>query len=161
MGELIIGILFLFLSILIFIKTTKLPESNFDPVGPAGFPQIIILIMGILSAILIINKVRELKKGEDIENLIKKLEFPRKIFAKYRSVFITCLTFFICISTMKYIGYIISTSFFLFVTQWLIGPKEKKRLPLIILITAGVTLGSFYFFQNYLSVIFPRGIFFE
>ncbi|SRR6056297_631109 len=156
MGELIAGIIFLLLSIVIFIQTSQLPESQYDPLGPAGFPRLIVIFMGILAAALIIKKVR----AKDFE----KVEFNfKKLFKDYKLIFISLFNFLLYILLMRFIGFRISTFLFVFLTQYMIGPEEKSGKTYFIMtsIALFISLGAYYFFQSYLSVIFPPGIFFE
>jgi len=160
-GELIIAILFLFLSIVLFIQTGGLPNMFFSTLGPSIFPKILLIFMGILSTSLIITKVTEFTKIKDKKQLIETFELSKKRLSKYKLIFIIFLNFFIYIFSMKYIGFRISTFLFLFSTQWLIAQKEKRNLLMMILIAGIITFGSFYFFRYYLTVIFPKGVFFE
>lgn len=161
MGELVIAILFLFLSIVLFIQTGGLPNMFFETLGPSIFPKILLIFMGILSTSLIIIKVTEFTKIKDKKQLIETFELSKKRLSKYKQIFIIFLNFFIYIFSMKYVGFRISTFLFLFSTQWLIAQKEKRNLRMMILIAGIITFGSFYFFRYYLTVIFPKGVFFE
>ncbi len=156
MGELIIGILFLLLSIIIFWQTGKLSVSRYDPLGAAGFPRLIVIIMAILSVILIIKKLKTIN--------LQSVKFNFKdIIKKNRLVVFTLFNFLVYILLMRYIGFRISTFLFLFGTQILIGPKVKTGITYftIFLVAIFISLGSFYFFENYLGVIFPSGLFFS
>lgn len=161
MGELIIATLFLFSSIVLFIQTGGLPNMFFSTLGPSVFPKILLMFMGILSTSLIIIKVMEFTKIKDKKQFIKTFEFSKKMLSKYKLVFIVSLNFFIYIFSMKYIGFSISTFYFIFSTQWWIAQKEKRNLLMMILIAGIITFGSFYFFRYFLNVIFPKGVFFN
>ena len=154
MGELIVGILFLILSLIIFFQAGNLPDSSYEPLGPAGFPRIIVLAMGILSIFLIVKKLKSMDLSQ------AGLDF-REIFKEYKLIFITLVNFLIYILIMRYIGFRISTFIFVFTTQLLLGPRKEKKYLVIGSIALVISLGSYYFFQNYLGVIFPAGIFFE
>ncbi len=154
MGELILGILFLILSIIIFLQAGNLPESSYEPLGPSGFPQIIVIVMGILSIFLIIKKLKNIDLSQ------ARLNF-KDIFIKYKLIFITLTNFAGYIFLMRLIGFRASTFIFVFLTQLLLGPRDEKKYLIIGSIALFISLGSYYFFQNYLGVIFPTGIFFE
>jgi hypothetical protein len=154
MGELIVGIFFLILSIIIFFQTGSLPDSSYEPLGPAGFPKIIVLAMGILSVFLIVKKLKSMNLSQ------AGIDF-KKLFKDYKLIIITLINFLFYILIMKYIGFRISTFIFVFITQLFLGPRKEKKYFLIISIAIVISLGSYYFFQNYLGVIFPAGIFFE
>lgn len=160
MGELIIATLFLFLSIVLFTQTGRLPNMFFSTLGPSVFPKILLVSMGILSTNLIIIKVMKFTKIKDKKQFIKTFELSKKMLSKYKLVFFVSLNFFVYIFSMKYIGFRISTFYFMFSTQWLIAQKEKRNLLMMILIAGIITFGSFYFFRYFLNVIFPKGVFF-
>ncbi|HKL12207.1 MAG TPA: tripartite tricarboxylate transporter TctB family protein [Halanaerobiales bacterium] len=154
MGELIIAILFLILSLIIFLQAGNLPDSSYEPLGPAGFPRIIVLAMGILAIFLIVKKIKKIDFSQ------ASFDF-KNIFKKYKLIFITLINFLFYILIMRYIGFRISTFIFVFVTQLLLGPRKEKKYLVVGAIALVISLGSYYFFQNYLGVIFPAGIFFE
>ena len=154
MGELIVGILFLILSIIIFFQAGSLPDSSYEPLGPAGFPRIIVLAMGILSIFLIIKKIKSIDFNQ------VNLNF-KNILIQYKLIFVTLINFLFYIIIMRFIGFRISTFIFVFLTQLLLGPRKEKKYLLIVSIALAISLGSYYFFQNYLGVIFPSGLFFE
>lgn len=154
MGELIVGIFFLILSIIIFFQTGSLPDSSYEPLGPAGFPKIIVLAMGLLSILLIAKRLKSINLSQ------AGFDF-KKIFKDYKLIIITLINFLFYILIMRYIGFRISTFIFVLITQLLLGPRKEIKYLLVISIALVISLGSYYFFQNYLGVIFPAGVFFE
>lgn len=156
MGELVIGILFLLLSLIIFWQTGRLSASRYDPLGAAGFPRLIVIIMAVLAVILIIKKLKALDLKSTKLNI-------KTIIKKNRLVVLTLFNFLLYILVMRYLGFRISTFLFLFGTQMLIGPEDKtgKTYFTITAVSLFISIGSFYFFQNYLGVIFPTGLFFS
>jgi len=155
MGEMIIAALFLLLSIFMFINSNGF-VSNFDrgTLGAAGFPKLIAVFMFFLSLIYIIKYIRANKK------INRTFDF-KSIYEEYKFVIITVLLFLFYVITMKFIGFIISTSIYLLASQWLLSDRKKKNIPIIIIMTLFISLGAYYFFTSYLSVTFPAGIFFE
>src|SRR6056297_710637 len=108
MGELILGIIFFLLSLIIFFQAGSLPDSSYEPLGPAGFPRIIVLLMGILSFFLIVKKIRSI----DFDKI--NLNF-RTIYKKYKLIFVTLINFLFYILIMRFIGFRISTFLFVFI----------------------------------------------
>ena len=155
MGEIIIAVLFLLLSIFMFVNSNGF-VSNFDrgTLGAAGFPKLIAVFMFFLSLIYLIKYIRVNKK-------INRIFDFKSIYEEYKFVIITVLLFLFYVITMKYIGFIISTSIYLLASQWLLSDRKKKNIPIIIIMTIFISLGTYYFFTSYLSVTFPAGIFFE
>ncbi|HAE41693.1 MAG TPA: hypothetical protein DCG34_02085 [Clostridiales bacterium] len=155
MGEIIIAALFLILSVFMFFNSNGF-VSNFDrgSLGAAGFPKLIAVFMFVLSLIYIVKFILNNK------NIITKFDL-KSFYEEYKFVIITVLLFFFYVITMRYIGFIISTSVYLLASQWLLSDRKKKNIPVIIIMTLFISFGAFYFFTNYLSVTFPAGIFFE
>ncbi len=166
MGELIIVILFFILGLLVIISANTLPDIYFETLGPSIFPKIISFTIVFLTAFFIIEKIFILKKNKknfrisfNFSNILSKTNLL--FLNKYKFVSITIINFFIYIILMKYFGFRISTFLFLLSTQWIIGPKKLKYLPIILIISIFISLGTFYFFQYFLNVHFPEGILFE
>jgi hypothetical protein len=122
-------------------------------VGADGFPKIIAVAILVLA---VINLIRTLKK--------KKITFEfakEKFLEKYKPVLMILLMFAIYVFSMKYIGFIITTILFMFSTQWYLSDRSKKNIPKIIILTLFISLGAYFFFTSYLTVVFPAGIFFD
>lgn len=161
MIEIGIYILLLLFNIVVLFKTFNFPEITWEPMGPGVFPQIIIVSLIILLSILIIKKIIK-RKAED-KPIIKKtfsLKSINKLLKKYNEVWGTIFLFLAYIVSMKFIGFKFSTFGFLLITQWILSPKKKSLLPSMIIISLVISFGFSYFFESFLSVIFPRGIFF-
>jgi hypothetical protein len=58
---------------------------------------------------------------------------------------------------MYYLGYPIATLIFLPVIMWVLGPRNKKSVVVIILTTLGVTFIIYYSFLKLLNVFLPEG----
>lgn len=154
MGDLIISIFFVLLSSYMYISSLGF-ISKFDRgvVGADGFPKIIAIAMFILAVVNII-KILKLKKIV--------FNFPKeKILQKHKEVFVILLLFAIYVILMKRIGFLITSILFMISAQWYLSNKSKKNIPVIIVITLFISLGTYYFFTNYLNVIFPAGTIFN
>jgi hypothetical protein len=154
MGDIVISIFFIILSIYMYISSLGF-KSGFTrgSVGADGFPKIIAVAILVLA---VINLIRTLKK--------KKISFEfskEKFLEKYKPVLMILLMFAIYVFSMKYIGFIITTILFMFSTQWYLSDRSKKNIPKIIILTLFISLGAYFFFTSYLTVVFPAGIFFD
>ncbi|WP_054754533.1 hypothetical protein [Piscibacillus salipiscarius] len=56
MGELILALLLVLLSILIYINSDDLPSMNESQLDPGSFPQFVAILLGSLALILSIQK---------------------------------------------------------------------------------------------------------
>jgi len=119
MGDIVISIFFIILSIYMYISSLGF-KSGFTrgSVGADGFPKIIAVAILVLA---VINLIRTLKK--------KKITFEfakEKFLEKYKPVLMILLMFAIYVFSMKYIGFIITTILFMFSTQWYLSDRSKK-----------------------------------
>lgn len=155
MGELIVSFLFILLSIFMFFNSYGF-ISNFSrgTLGAAGFPKLIAILMFALSIIYIYKYLKNNKK------ISFSVDF-KKIYEEYRFVITTLILFVAYIVTMRFVGFLISTITYLLLSQWFLSDRNKKNIPVIIIMTLFISLGSYFFFTSYLSVTFPSGIFFE
>ena len=160
MGELIVGIALLLLSIIIFINAGDLPSMNESQLGPGSFPQVIAVLLGLLSLILIIQEAIKLYKGRDPEKSTSVKAQLKEMITEHKLVFITLALLLGYIIAIQIIGFIIATIAFMIVTALVVGPKTKKDIITISSISVVLTVGLYLFFQNVLQVRFPTGIFF-
>lgn len=154
MGDIIISFVFIILSVFMLISSSQFTSGfNQESLGAAGFPRLIAIIILILA---IINLIKGLRNNSKSTNMTIK-----EIFNEYKFVIILLTIFFVYIVLMKYIGFVLSTMIFLLSSQWILSNKSKKNIPIIIIITLLISLGAYFFFTSYLTVVFPAGIFFE
>ncbi|SJZ70930.1 tripartite tricarboxylate transporter TctB family protein [Selenihalanaerobacter shriftii] len=154
MGEILIGIILLILSSVVYLQADAFPVSKYAVLGPGAFPKLIAIFMGVLSLLLILSKIKDVFNKESSFNFTTVLN-------RYKYPFFTLMFFLIYIKLMRYIGFRISTFSFIIATQWMLGPNKMKKLPIMLVIAIILSLGSYYFFQSYLTVVFPTGILFE
>lgn len=154
MGDIIISFIFIILSIFMLISSSKFTSGfNQESLGASGFPRMIAVLILILAVVNIIKWLKNNKKSYDFS--------LNKILDEYKNVILVLLMFLVYVVSMKYIGFIISTIIFLLSTQWILSNKSKRNIPIIVIITLFISLGAYFFFTSYLTVVFPAGIFFE
>ncbi|MFD2639156.1 tripartite tricarboxylate transporter TctB family protein [Piscibacillus salipiscarius] len=155
MGELILALLLVLLSILIYINSDDLPSMNESQLDPGSFPQFVAILLGSLALILSIQKTIQLMKNkEGSQSSIKD------IIREHKLVFITLGLLLLYILFIQIIGFIISSIIFMIVTALIVGPRTKKDIITITSIAFVLTIGLYVFFQNVLQVRFPTGLFF-
>ena len=59
---------------------------------------------------------------------------------------------------MSVLGFMISSALFLFATMMLLTPKQKRKLPIIIILSVVVAVGVYYLFVYGLDMVLPTGI---
>ncbi|WNS75358.1 tripartite tricarboxylate transporter TctB family protein [Bacillus sp. DTU_2020_1000418_1_SI_GHA_SEK_038] len=115
-----------------------------DPIGPAGFPQVLIGIILILLLISLFNSIRKMKAGEGKEAL--------NINVAYFGLIIGIVVFIVL---NDFISFTLASIAFCFLLFYLLGQKKYLKMSINSIIIAGAfTL----IFGKVLSVPLPRGI---
>ena len=157
----VIGIILIVFAVIMYYQTTLLPPALFGDVGAAFVPKIWFTILGICGVSLTATGfVRDRKRravGGD-EAAVDPVGVRLKEFLiHYRFVLTGFIIFFLYILLMKYIGYLYATLLFMPVLMWILGPKTGKTIPVIALITLGVTGIIYWGFVKVLKVFLPTG----
>ncbi|MFC0472532.1 tripartite tricarboxylate transporter TctB family protein [Halalkalibacter kiskunsagensis] len=160
MGELLIGIALIVLCILIYSQSGDFPQFNETTLNPGSFPQLIAILLALLSLILIILKGKELLSQKAEIHKKNVSEYLKELFVEYKLVFIAIVNLFLYIFLMQFIGFVVTTIIFIIVTGLIIGPKKKKDIVKISIISVVITVTAYIFFENVLYVRFPSGILF-
>lgn len=115
-----------------------------DPIGPAGFPQVLLGIILILLIISLFNSFKKLKANEQNEKL--------NINMAYFGLLIGIVLF---ILLNDVISFTLATIVFCFCLFYLLGQKKYLKMSInSVIIAVAFTL----VFGNVLSVPLPRGI---
>lgn len=160
MGELIVAIALIVLSVLIYTQTDDLPSMNESQLDAGSFPQFVAIILGWLSLILAIKQTIVLVKARQQNNETSIKEQLLYIVKEHKLVFITLALLFLYILAIQILGFILSSIIFMIVTALVIGPRTKKSIVTVSSIAVILTLSLYFFFQNVLQVRFPTGVFF-
>jgi putative tricarboxylic transport membrane protein len=128
----------------------KMPGSHFEVMTASSFPFYIGLAGIIVSLIILVLSFIE--KDKDILSMdyIKSLDFKTTLY------FVAAMIFYGF--TIRSLGFIISTVFFLSIGFLLLKEKNIKR---IFLISIGVSVGFYLLLKNVLGVYIDPGILYE
>jgi putative tricarboxylic transport membrane protein len=160
MGEIIIGILLIILSVVIYTQAGVFPPTSEAQLNAGSFPSAIALLLALLSLILIIsNLIKLIRKKSELKKMDRKT-YLKSLYPEYKYVLFTLASLFVYILLMQVIGFIITTILFIVITGIVLGPKTKKDIVIISVIALVVTLTTYTFFENVLHVRFPSGLFF-
>ncbi|MCL7747971.1 tripartite tricarboxylate transporter TctB family protein [Halalkalibacter alkaliphilus] len=160
MGELLIGIALIVLCIIIYSQSGDFPQFNETTLNPGSFPQLIAILLGLLSLILVISKIKDLISQKAELSKMNVREYLKEVLVEYKLVFITLISLFLYIFLMQFIGFIVTTIIFIIVTSLIIGPKKKKDIIVATIVSVVITVTTYVFFENVLHVRFPSGLFF-
>ncbi len=157
--ELGFSIFLIGLSITIFWETLDLPPGSFDPVGSAGFPRLISVVIGVLSLVILIRAVHRIVVGSKKATASKSQQAavsptfrPRHDLALG---FYALSLLFASVLALRWISFAISTALFLFISIGMLTRFYFKRLPVVILIALVIGFGSQYIFTQVFVLDLP------
>ncbi|WP_422124371.1 tripartite tricarboxylate transporter TctB family protein [Planococcus sp. X10-3] len=159
MGEILIGLALIGLGLVIYIRGGNLPSLNEAFFNAGSFPRLIAGLLILLSIILILSKLNELRKRKPVEDKVSNKERMSAFYAEYRLVILTTAVFFVYIFLLQFIGFVVSTILFIIGAAILIGYRKRKEVVTISAVAVILTLTIYFFFENVLHVRFPSGIF--
>jgi putative tricarboxylic transport membrane protein len=160
MGELFVAVMLLLMSILIFFQSGDFTHLNESQLGPGSYPQLIAILLGSLSLILIISQSRKLLKETSRASKDNLKAGFQSFYTEYKLVLQMIVLLALYIFLIDVTGFLITTILFVVIAGLLIGPKEKKNLITLSIVSVVLTLSTYLFFQNVLHVRFPGGLFF-
>ena len=149
--DLITGLVCLAASLGLLTLTAGLPgPSLLVPVGPAFYPRIVLGITALLSAALVLQALFAARRSPAAAAGTAR--------PNYALVVTSFVVFGIYVAVLPLLGFRIATFLFLITLQPLLERPRTARVWSIMLIVALVTaFATFHLFQDYLSVLLPRG----
>jgi hypothetical protein len=157
--ELGFSIFLIGLSITIFWETLSLPPGTFDPVGSAGFPRLISVVIGVLSLAILIRAVRRISIGS--KKATSSETQQAAVYPTFRRRPDLALGFyalslvFASVLALKLVSFAICAALFLFISIGMLTRFYYKRLPVVILIALVIGFGSQYIFTQVFVVDLP------
>jgi ABC-type xylose transport system permease subunit len=151
----IAGLICLALSIGMLLLTRGLPQSSFVPMGPEFYPRIVLVIMAVLSVMLLASDLwrqrsQSAETGAGAE--------PAPIKRNYWLVGMTFAVFAGYVVLLPLVGYRVATFLFMVALQSVIDPPRGARRWVVVMVSALASAAVTYVvFDNYLSVLLPRG----
>jgi hypothetical protein len=145
------GLICLALSLAMLILTWGLPPAVLVPIGPAFYPRVVVSVMALLSVLLIVFDISAGRARADAPTAPSP---P----ANYRLVLATFIEFGFYIVLLPLIGFRLSTLLFVVALQiTLEWPQSNMRWALVVLIGVATSILCHFIFEDYLSVLLPRG----
>ena len=145
------GLACLVLSLGMLALTRGLPESAMVPVGPAFYPRIVLGLMAGLSLLLVVFDVRGGRRG-------RVVGAKPAVAPNYRLVVVTFTTFIVYVVLLPLLGFRIATVLFVGGLQVLLDPpRSARRWVLVMVIAVATSWITYLAFEQYLSVLLPRG----
>jgi hypothetical protein len=146
MGEVIFHVILIVIIGLFFKESFAITTGRTaDPIGPAGFPQAILIIILVLLLISLFNKIRKIRSSE-----VKEL--PLNLNMAYFGLLVAMISFILLNDIISFTLASIAFCFFLF---FLLGQKNYLKMTINSII---VSLAFTLVFGKILSVPLPRGM---
>lgn len=146
MGEIIFHILFMIFTGILYFEASGINVTRAsDPIGAAGFPKGILVLMFLLLIVSLIRVIQKYKKNK-IETTFKELNIV------WIGILVSVSMYTLVLDKL---GFILSSLFLLIVLFYILGLKKiSYNLVLSFLTTFGFTM----LFGRILSLPLPRGI---
>ncbi|QHJ70111.1 tripartite tricarboxylate transporter TctB family protein [Planococcus halotolerans] len=167
------GVFLLIVSVVMFMATFSFKALTTTFVGPAFMPQIISVTIAIFSLVIIASgfkKASDFKSGSQKDGLTEAAEekgtgeevhageFLEEKENGYKAVLITLAAMAIYIFLIPIIGFLITTTVYLFVQMLILCHKTKIRMVLFAVISVVSSVLIYYLFRNVFFVMLPTGI---
>ena len=152
-GDIIVGIVYAVLGLALIIAARMLPKSQVMDIGPDFMPTVVGTLILVLSVILLVQAVQELRKNPDKEVGKDESDYKRVLF----SLILALLYVFL----LKPIGFIICTLVYLFCQIYVLAPdshRTKKDMIMYLIIDVVFTLIVYYLFRIGFKIVLPAGI---
>jgi putative tricarboxylic transport membrane protein len=144
-----IGVGLLLLCGWLYTRLDEIPANPLVPIGPAFYPQLLLLVTFALSSALVLQALlarREKKERVRFSQWLKD----------YQSPLLSFCVFFLYVLLLPKLGFLFSTALFVAGLQWFLGQPRWRRLPGSLLVGIGTAVITYWVFEKYLYVFLPR-----
>lgn len=153
-GDVVVGIFFMVLGIVLIGAAMTLPKSKVMSIGPDFMPTVIGALMFVLAAILAVQGVLGLKDKKDID----PASIPK---CDYKRVILSVLLVLVYVFTLQPVGFVLTTLVFLLLMMLVLSPDDKRKpkdIVLLLAIDVIFTFAVYFLFRNAFMIILPPGI---
>jgi putative tricarboxylic transport membrane protein len=140
------GLVVLAASLFLFALTLGLKDNPLVPIGPGYYPRIVLAVTAVFAVVLVVSDLltqKEAREGKSLNYLLVVEMFA--VFGLY-------------VGALPYVGFRISTFFYVAATNALLDvPQSPRSWGRVLLIAFITTVVVYYVFERYLTVLLPRG----
>jgi putative tricarboxylic transport membrane protein len=148
------GLVCLAISVLLLTQTFYLPPAAIVTIGPAFYPRIVLTLLGVLSVILIAMDFRAMRAVQAAGGAAMAAGSA----PNYRLVLITFIIFGLYVFLLPGLGFRVSTFLFVMALQVALEwPRSAKHWILALAVAGATSWVCHIVFEDYLSVLLPRG----
>jgi hypothetical protein len=144
----IAGLIGLAGALVLWWASRGLPQPALVPIGPAYYPRLLFVVVGVLSAALVVTDIVAQRRGG---------ARPARPPARYRLVVLTFLIFALYVVMLPALGFRLATLLFVGGLQMTLDPPRGRGWWLVLAVALGTTVLTYFVFERYLSVLLPRG----
>lgn len=144
--NIIFGLIGIALSGYVFLETSKFPSDNIMNVGPAFFPRVLAVGLGIFCLILIFVNIFSGDQDQEKRFDIKDSGVHRAAIALLATIIYGII--------MPYLGFIITTILYLSFMMYLMKLRSWKKIPAV---SIGVSFVVYTIFRTFLHITLPVG----
>jgi hypothetical protein len=159
----IIGIILIAFSAFMYSQTLEFPEAVFGTKGAGFFPKILFSLLALAGAALTASAfMRDRKKtgGPQAGEKGREMLFRDRVknsLDSHSQVILSFFLVFVYIVIMDYFGYLVATLAFMVTLMWYLGPRSRRKIPLILVISCGMTFVIYFSFLELLQIFLPEG----
>lgn len=152
-GDLIAGIVLLALGVAWIITVWVTVPSGYG-VGPRAFPLWLGFLLTGLSAILVVNSLRQETDNNEQETQVDTADKP-PVWLQLKTLFVVCATVAVYGYLMQAIGFVPAT---ILVVAYSLVFTLKERRPVVVLgMSLGLAFGAWFAFGKILGAYMPPG----
>jgi len=153
---------FIVFSIVMYIASNSIIKLTVSKVGADFVPKLVAIGMLILSVFYLIQSIKKqirLKHEVDTNASVEKendTEEKKKISPL--SVLATVGLLVLYIVLLPYIGFLITTTVYLFFQMYLLAAKTERKIPLFVVISIITSVFIYFIFKYVFYLMLPAGI---
>ena len=142
-SDAILGGIAVLLAVAVFLDTLTFPEMRDGSPGPALFPRIISVLLALVGCIIIYQSTRPHEK--------RSLSYERSAMLKACMILVGIAAY---VALVDRLGFMITGTLLMLGTMLMLNVRVRTAVPTAV----GITVVTFYVFQQVLRVPLPPGI---
>ncbi|HZH62718.1 MAG TPA: tripartite tricarboxylate transporter TctB family protein [Metabacillus sp.] len=149
-------------SIVMYIASNSIIKLTVSKVGADFVPKLVAIGMLILSVFYLIQSIKKqirLKNEVDTNaSLEKENDTEEKKKISPLSVLATVGLLVLYIALLPYIGFLITTTVYLFFQMYLLAARTERKIPLFVVISIVTSVFIYFIFKYVFYLMLPAGI---
>ncbi len=150
----IAGLIGLAVSLALLPQALNLPKLPIVPVGPGFYPAIVLVFMGVTSAVLLFQDIVARRRAA-LGTAEPGPPAPPRAYDLVAAAFVIIAAY---VALMPLIGFRIATALFVAAFQVALErPRTPRQWAMLVAIAIGTSVLTYLVFETYLLVLLPRG----